>query len=56
MIELRIFPRFKDFVVLFGARHSESESGLPQLRFHRIFSDASDTARRVCSGIGNYSA
>jgi len=56
MIEFEIFPRFKDFVVLFGARHDESETGLPQLRSRRILLSASETAQQFFSGIGNLCA
>lgn len=53
MLELRVFPRFKDFVVLFGARNDENENGLPQLRFRRFHSSNSDISQQLCSGIGN---
>ena len=52
MIELDIFPRFKDFMVLFGARHGETEAGLPHLRFRRISPGASGSAQQLRAGIG----
>ena len=35
--ELRIFPRFKDFILLFGSKREDYEIGVPQLRFRRRF-------------------
>ncbi|KAL9587546.1 MAG: hypothetical protein Q9203_003458 [Teloschistes exilis] len=45
-----IFPRFKDFVLLFGARHGEHEIGLPQLRSRRLFSNPSGPMQQLSSG------
>ena len=36
MSQFVIFPRFKEFVLLFGAKHGENDIGPPQLRFRNI--------------------
>ena len=33
MTEFRIFPRFKEFILLFGSKRSDNEIAVPQLRF-----------------------
>ena len=39
MATFNIFPRFKDFVVFFGFKQTESGLGPPQMRFRAITSD-----------------
>ena len=36
MSELHVLPRFKEFVLLFGAKFGENELEPPQLRFRRL--------------------
>ena len=35
-----VFPRFKEFALLFGWKHEETEVGHPQLRFRKLTSRA----------------
>ena len=35
MTEFHIFPRFKEFILLFGSKHGDNEVAVPQLRFRR---------------------
>ncbi|KAL8900753.1 MAG: hypothetical protein Q9192_000912 [Flavoplaca navasiana] len=34
--QFEIFPRFREFVLLFGAKHGENEIGPPHMRFRRL--------------------
>ena len=36
MSEFHVLPRFKEFVLLFGAKYGENELEPPQLRFRRL--------------------
>ena len=36
MASFDVFPRFKEFVIHFGRRHSEREIAPPELRFRRL--------------------
>ena len=36
MSEFHVLPRFKEFVLLFGAKFGENELEPPQLRFRRL--------------------
>lgn len=38
LLKFEIFPQFRDFVLLFGARSNDRETSLPQLRFRRLAS------------------
>ena len=35
MTEFRIFPRFKEFILLFGSKREDNEIAVPQLHFRR---------------------
>lgn len=50
--EFKVFPRFREFVLLFGAKHGESEIGPPQLRFRRIVDSAGGAGHQDYAGFG----
>lgn len=52
MQEFDIFPRFRDFVLLFGAKHGENEIGPPRMQFRRLIAHNSFVQGR-CSGFGS---
>ena len=52
MSEFKIFPRFREFVLLFGAKHGENEIGPPQLRFRRLTEGGSCALDQVNTGFG----
>ena len=47
-----IFPRFKEFVLLFGAKHGENDIGPPQLRFRKIPACNKRPDNRLSAGFG----
>lgn len=49
MLEIHIFPRFLEFVLLFGAKLGENEIGPPQMRFRRLIVREEFSQQR-CSG------
>jgi len=56
MSELEIFPRFREFILLFGLRHNENEVGPPQMRFRRRTTSDSPSAglmHRRYAGFGS---
>ena len=55
MNEFHIFPRFKEFVLLFGSKRRDSEIGVPQLRFRHLLVPASKPLEHDCVGFGNVS-
>lgn len=52
MSQFVIFPRFKEFVLLFGAKHSENDIGPPQLRFRRIPACKEKSGCQLSAGFG----
>ena len=42
MSTFHVLPRFREFVLLFGAKHGENEIGPPQLRFRRLAAAANE--------------
>lgn len=52
MSEFNILPRFREFLLLFGAKHGESEIGPPQLRSRRIIDTAENTMKKAYGGFG----
>ena len=55
MNEFRIFPRFKEFVLLFGSKSGDNEIGVPQLRFRHLLVPAAKPLEQDCAGFGNVS-
>ena len=53
MDTFNIFPRFKEFVLLFGAKRFENEIGPPQIRYRKLTKrlDGSPLRNR-CFGFG----
>lgn len=51
MFHFRIFPRFLEFVLLFGAKQGEKEIGPPHMRFRRLMVTEAFAQQR-CSGFG----
>lgn len=51
--EFDIFPRFREFILLFGAKHAENEIGPPQMRFRRLAIQNSQSVRWEWAGFGN---
>ena len=47
-----VFPRFKEFVLLFGAKHGENEIGPPQLRFRKMPTFKERPGDRLSAGFG----
>lgn len=52
MSEFVILPRFKEFVLLFGAKHGENEVGPPQLRFRRLVKGGHSDSHQKYFGFG----
>lgn len=53
MDTFRIFPRFKEFVLLFGAKRFENEVGPPQMRFRKLEKRSNGSIpARGCFGFG----
>lgn len=52
MKEFHVFPRFKEFVLLFGAKHGEREIGPPQIRFRRLSADVEGSIQPHWTGFG----
>ena len=52
MSDFRIFPRFKDFVLLFGSKRGDNEIGVPQLRFRRLLDRVVRPGEPQHSGFG----
>jgi len=52
MKEYKILPRFKEFVLLFGAKVAENEIGHPQMRFRRLTACSDRGNHRVYAGFG----
>ena len=47
MSEFEIFPRFRDFVLLFGTKLDENEVGPPPMRFRRLSATGSTDSGSV---------
>lgn len=56
MSELRIFPRFREFVLLFGAKRRENEIGPPRMRFRPLFANTAEPVQRRYAGFGKFSS
>ena len=56
MSEFVIFPRFREFVLLFGAKQSENEVGHPQLRCRRLTEGNTIAGHQGYGGFGMYLA
>lgn len=52
METFHIFPRFKEFVLLFGAKQAENEIGPPQMRFRKLAKTLDSSPNRLCVGFG----
>lgn len=52
MSQFVIFPRFKEFVLLFGAKHGENDIGPPQLRFRSIPACKEKSGGQLSAGFG----
>ena len=52
MSQFVIFPRFKEFVLLFGAKHGENDIGPPQLRFRKLPARREKQVCRLSAGFG----
>ena len=52
--EFEIFPRFREFVMLFGCKIRENDIGPPQMRFRRLVDNAEDPVEAVCTGFGKH--
>ena len=52
MTEFHIFPRFKEFILLFGSKRGDNEIGLPQLRFRQLKSDVVKPTEQFYAGFG----
>ena len=52
MSQFVIFPRFKEFVLLFGAKHGENDIGPPQLRFRRMPAYKENPGCQLSAGFG----
>ncbi|MCJ1250174.1 hypothetical protein MMC30_007400 [Trapelia coarctata] len=48
--QFRIYPRFVEFILLFGARSTEYEIRPPQLHFRQIEGDCGKLAQETCAG------
>ena len=53
MNDFEILPRFREFVLLFGAKLGESEIGHPQMRFRRLTATSNGGNRQMYAGFGN---
>lgn len=52
MLHFDIFPRFREFVLLFGAKHGENEIGPPHMRFRMLVAHDTFLEGR-CAGFGS---
>ena len=52
MSEFVILPRFREFVLLFGAKHGENEIGPPQLRSRWLVEGGNDAGYQDPAGFG----
>ncbi|MCJ1394648.1 hypothetical protein MMC18_007528 [Xylographa bjoerkii] len=50
MLDFNIFPRFREFVLLFGGKTGENEIAPPQMRFRMLGDDHSDPIDSFCTG------
>ena len=55
MTEFHIFPRFKEFVLLFGTKRGDNEIGLPQMRFRQLRPDIVKPTEQYYAGFGTNS-
>ena len=55
MTEFRIFPRFKEFILLFGSKRGDHEIAVPQLRFRRKFAGMDVPLEQSYVGFGTQS-
>ena len=56
MAEFSILPRFREFVLLFGAKSGENEIGPPQIRFRRHMANAYNSEHATYTGFGKFNA
>lgn len=52
MSEFQIFSRFREFVLLFGAKYGESELGPPRLRSRRLIASDTGSTYQHYAGFG----
>lgn len=52
MTEFHIFPRFKEFILLFGSKRGDNEIAVPQLRFRRNVARIETPLEKRHSGFG----
>lgn len=52
MEEFHVFPKFREFVLLFGAKHGEREIGPPQMRFRWLPTGMEKGIRPCWTGFG----
>ena len=52
MSQFVIFPRFKEFVLLFGLKHGENDIGPPQLRFRKLPTYRESSGYQLSAGFG----
>ncbi|MCJ1242727.1 hypothetical protein MMC14_010736 [Varicellaria rhodocarpa] len=50
MYELSILPRFKEFVLLFGAKSGDNEIGPPHMMYRRLMTDSNGVDHESCVG------
>lgn len=50
-----IFPRFREFVLLFGRKRRENEIVPPRMRFRRLLANSTAPVPRGYDGFGKYS-
>lgn len=55
MEKFEILPRFREFVLLFGAKVGESEIGHPQMRFRRLNACSDGSNHSSYAGFGIWS-
>ena len=55
MEKFEIFPRFREFVLLFGAKVGESEIGHPQMRSRRLNACSDGNNHLSYAGFGIWS-
>lgn len=53
MIHFHIFPRFMEFVLLFGTKRRETEIGPPRMRFRRLLNNLTERVHPCYAGFGN---
>ena len=54
-LKFELFSRFKEFALLFGWKHEETEVGHPQLRFPTLISHEAAKRDRINAGFGRVS-